>query len=230
MPTYAALIYSPAGSEGQGTSEDWARVMAEYNAFGEEAGAAGVIAGGEALEDTANATTIHVDGAKGGTIVTTDGPFAETKGHSAASICSPVPTSTRRSVGRPGSQAHGTARSRFVLWSISHRGSDRAGPRSRVAPGPRVGVDSGCDRDFARRGVRRRGHRLATDRRPVPDVGADGAGFDHAHQPRGRRVEGVRTGARPRPARRGRGGRLAPVLGDEGGAAAAAVGETFGAW
>jgi hypothetical protein len=79
MPTYAALIYSPAESEGQGTAEDWAKVMAEYNAFGEEAGAAGVVAGGEALEDTHTATTIHVEGGKGGTIVTTDGPFAETK-------------------------------------------------------------------------------------------------------------------------------------------------------
>ena len=79
MPTYAALIYSPASSEGQGSPEDWARVMAEYDAFGEEAGAAGVMAGGEALEDTTTATTIHVEGGKGGTIVTTDGPFAETK-------------------------------------------------------------------------------------------------------------------------------------------------------
>lgn len=79
MPTYAALIYTPAEAEGQGSPEDWARVMAEYNAFGEEAGAAGVIAGGEALEDTNTATTVHVDGGKGGTLVTTDGPFAETK-------------------------------------------------------------------------------------------------------------------------------------------------------
>lgn len=79
MPTYAALIYTPAEEEGQGTPEDWARVMAEYNAFGEEAGAAGVIAGGEALEDTNTATTIHVEGGKGGRLVTTDGPFAETK-------------------------------------------------------------------------------------------------------------------------------------------------------
>ena len=79
MPTYAALIYSPAETEGQGTPEDWARVMAEYNEFGEEAGAAGVMAGGEALEDTSTATTIHVEGGKGGNIVTTDGPFAETK-------------------------------------------------------------------------------------------------------------------------------------------------------
>lgn len=79
MPTYAALIYTPAEAEGQGSPEDWARVMAEYNAFGEEAGAAGVVAGGEALEDTHTATTVHVDGGKGGRLITTDGPFAETK-------------------------------------------------------------------------------------------------------------------------------------------------------
>lgn len=79
MPRYAALIYSPADTEGQGTPEEWQQVMAEYAVFGEEAGAAGVLAGGEALEDTRTATTIHVEGGKGGTIHATDGPFAETK-------------------------------------------------------------------------------------------------------------------------------------------------------
>jgi len=79
MPTYAALIYTPAEAEGQGTPEEWAAVMADYNAFGEEAGAAGVIVGGEALEDTHTATTVHVKGGRGGEVVTTDGPFAETK-------------------------------------------------------------------------------------------------------------------------------------------------------
>lgn len=79
MPRYAALIYGAAEEEGQGTPEDWERVMAEYNAFGEEAGAAGVILGGEALQDTNTATTIHVEGGKGGQLTTTDGPFAETK-------------------------------------------------------------------------------------------------------------------------------------------------------
>lgn len=79
MPTYAALIYTPAEMEGQGTPEDWAAVMAEYNEFGEKAGAAGVMAGGEALQDTPTATTIHVVGGKGGEVITTDGPFAETK-------------------------------------------------------------------------------------------------------------------------------------------------------
>lgn len=79
MPMYAALIYTPAETEGQGTPEEWAAVMAEYNEFGEAAGAAGVIAGGEALQDTHTATTIQVEGGKGGDLITTDGPFAETK-------------------------------------------------------------------------------------------------------------------------------------------------------
>ena len=79
MPLYAALIYTPAEAEGQGGPEEWAAVMAEYNEFGEKAGAAGVIAGGEALQDTQTATTIRYEGGKGGQLTTTDGPFAETK-------------------------------------------------------------------------------------------------------------------------------------------------------
>ena len=79
MPKYAALIYTPAETEGQGTPEEWAALMAEYNEFGAQAGEAGVIVGGEALEDTHTATTIHVAGGKGGELIATDGPFAETK-------------------------------------------------------------------------------------------------------------------------------------------------------
>ncbi|MFP3915865.1 MAG: YciI family protein [Actinomycetota bacterium] len=79
MPRYAALIYGPAEDEGQGGEEVWAQVMAEYNEFQEKAQAAGVIAGGEALEDTPTATTVRVEGGKGGEVVHTDGPFAETK-------------------------------------------------------------------------------------------------------------------------------------------------------
>ena len=80
MPRYAALIYEPAETAGQGTDEDWAKIMVEYTEFGETAGAAGVISGGEALQPPSTATTIHVKGgAKGGDVVTTDGPFAETK-------------------------------------------------------------------------------------------------------------------------------------------------------
>lgn len=76
MPRYAALIYS---QEGEATPEEWAQVMADYQEFGEKAGAAGVLGGGEALEATATATTVHVEGGKGGKAVHTDGPFAETK-------------------------------------------------------------------------------------------------------------------------------------------------------
>ena len=79
MPRYAALIYTPAETEGQGTQEELDQVMAEYFEFGNNAGAAGVIAGGEALHDTNTATTVHVPGGKGGEAVFTDGPFAETK-------------------------------------------------------------------------------------------------------------------------------------------------------
>lgn len=80
MPRYAALIYTVEQNEIDASPEQWASIMAEYNAFGETAGAAGVIGGGEALQPTTTATTVHVTGgAKGGDVVTTDGPFAETK-------------------------------------------------------------------------------------------------------------------------------------------------------
>lgn len=79
MPKYAALIYSPAETEGMGTPEDWAKVMVDYNEFGDQAGAAGVLAGGEALQDSHTATTVTVAGGKGGDPLHTDGPFAETK-------------------------------------------------------------------------------------------------------------------------------------------------------
>lgn len=80
MPRYAALIYTVEENEINASPEEWAATMAQYNAFGETAGAAGVIGGGEALQPTTTATTVHViGGAKGGDVVTTDGPFAETK-------------------------------------------------------------------------------------------------------------------------------------------------------
>lgn len=79
MPKYAALIYSPAETEGMGTPEEWQQIYAEYQEFGEKAGAAGVVAGGEALEPTSTATTVQVVGGAGGDVMTTDGPFAEVK-------------------------------------------------------------------------------------------------------------------------------------------------------
>ncbi len=78
MPRFAALIYE------QG-DPDWSildtpekqQVMGEYGAFG--ATAAAVMRGGAALFPTTSATTVRVQGGKGGDVVTSDGPFAESK-------------------------------------------------------------------------------------------------------------------------------------------------------
>lgn len=75
MPKYAALIYSEEQDDVD--PEEWQQVMADYMEFGQNA--ADVIAGGEALHPTSTATTVHVEGGKGGSPVYTDGPFAETK-------------------------------------------------------------------------------------------------------------------------------------------------------
>ena len=76
MPLYAALIYTP--------DPDWddadqaAQTMsAGYTEFGKAHEA--VIRGGNALYPSASATTVRVTGGKGGDVVTTDGPFIETK-------------------------------------------------------------------------------------------------------------------------------------------------------
>src|SRR4051794_30922860 len=50
--------------------------MAEYAKFGEEMGARGVLQGGERLHPTTDATTVQV---RDGKVLTSDGPFAETK-------------------------------------------------------------------------------------------------------------------------------------------------------
>ena len=78
MPRYAALIYGPEGRDAV-DPEVVAAVMDDYTAFSQKVAAAGVMAGGEGLEDSSTATTVHVEGGKGGEVVHTDGPFAETK-------------------------------------------------------------------------------------------------------------------------------------------------------
>ncbi|UOZ08832.1 MULTISPECIES: YciI family protein [unclassified Amycolatopsis] len=74
MPKYAAIIYA---SDVDPTQPEAAGMMRDYDEFG--AAAQAVIRGGAALYPTATATTVHVTGGKGGDIVTTDGPYAETK-------------------------------------------------------------------------------------------------------------------------------------------------------
>ncbi len=78
MPQYAALIYEL-------DDPDWStldtpekqQMMSEYGAFG--ATAAAIMRGGAALFPTSTATTVQVPNGKGGDVVATDGPFAESK-------------------------------------------------------------------------------------------------------------------------------------------------------
>ena len=78
---YACLIYSDEtdpSANPDPASPEFAPIMAGYMAFGEEAGAAGVLVTGEPLEPTSTATSLQV---RDGKVITTDGPFAETKEH-----------------------------------------------------------------------------------------------------------------------------------------------------
>jgi hypothetical protein len=77
MPQYIALIYGEERPDDEGTPEEQQQMMADYMEFGRNAEA--VLRGGEALNYTSTATTIHGEGGKGGKPVFTDGPFAETK-------------------------------------------------------------------------------------------------------------------------------------------------------
>jgi hypothetical protein len=74
MTQYAALIYS---RDVDWSLPEYADVSEEYSKFGENN--ASSIRGGAALYQTSTATVVRVKGARGGEIVTTDGPYAETK-------------------------------------------------------------------------------------------------------------------------------------------------------
>jgi hypothetical protein len=74
MPLYAALTYT---QDLDWTAPEQGQQMKEYMEFGEKAAA--VIRGGNALYPTSTATTVVVRGGKGGDVVTSDGPYAETK-------------------------------------------------------------------------------------------------------------------------------------------------------
>jgi len=74
MTQYAALIYD---ADLDWTAPEQAKDMEEYAEF--SAAVAAVMRGGAALYPTSTATTVQVQGGKGGDVVTFDGPFAETK-------------------------------------------------------------------------------------------------------------------------------------------------------
>lgn len=74
MPQYAALTYT---ADVDWTAPEQAAEMAEYGQFASTHGDR--IHGGAALYPTATATTVRVTGARGGDVVLSDGPYAETK-------------------------------------------------------------------------------------------------------------------------------------------------------
>jgi hypothetical protein len=74
MTQYAALIYS---ADVDPTLPEYAAGMEDYTKFGENNAAS--IRGGAALYPTSTATVVRVKDGRGGDVVTTDGPYAETK-------------------------------------------------------------------------------------------------------------------------------------------------------
>lgn len=74
MPLYAAMLYQ---ADLDWSAPEQAADLVGYHEFGEAAAA--IIRGGAALFPTVTATTVRVEGGRGGDILTTDGPFAETK-------------------------------------------------------------------------------------------------------------------------------------------------------
>jgi hypothetical protein len=74
---YALLIYTPEAERGQAAPEVVEQMYERYAEFGRTFGDR--IVGGEELQSIDMATTVRLQGGPDGEIVTTDGPFAETK-------------------------------------------------------------------------------------------------------------------------------------------------------
>jgi hypothetical protein len=73
---YIALIYTSETNDAARSEADTAKMFGEYFAFNAAAKDAGVFIAGDALQRTHAATTVRV---REGELLTTDGPFAETK-------------------------------------------------------------------------------------------------------------------------------------------------------
>jgi len=73
---YALLICDDESTYLARSPQESEATLAEYGKFGEEMAKRGVLVGGNRLRPTTDATTVRV---RDGEVVTTDGPFAETK-------------------------------------------------------------------------------------------------------------------------------------------------------
>jgi hypothetical protein len=73
---YLMLICSDENQVGAMNEDEGAAILAEYGKFMDEMGKRGILQGGERLQPTTTATTVKV---RNGSVLTSDGPFAETK-------------------------------------------------------------------------------------------------------------------------------------------------------
>jgi hypothetical protein len=73
---YALLICDEEKRQAERSEDEAGAQLAAYMAFGDEMGARGVLQGGERLQPVTTATTVRV---RDGEVLTSDGPFAETK-------------------------------------------------------------------------------------------------------------------------------------------------------
>jgi hypothetical protein len=73
---YLMMICTDESTVAALSPEEGSGMMAEYGTFMEEMGRRGVLQGGERLRPTTDATTVRV---RDGEVLTSDGPFAETK-------------------------------------------------------------------------------------------------------------------------------------------------------
>jgi len=73
---FMALIYADESVWETFSDADREAAYAKYRAFADEAGAAGMLAGGDELAPTRTATTVRV---REGETLVTDGPYAEVK-------------------------------------------------------------------------------------------------------------------------------------------------------
>ena len=73
---YMAIIFNDESQYANATPEDIGAIFAAHGEFGEAAGKAGVMLGGDGLQPVATATTVRV---RDGERLLTDGPYAETQ-------------------------------------------------------------------------------------------------------------------------------------------------------
>jgi hypothetical protein len=73
---YLLLVCTDESAQAALSPEESSSVRAEYAAFTEDVARRGILQGGERLRPTTDATTVRV---RDGEVLTSDGPFAETK-------------------------------------------------------------------------------------------------------------------------------------------------------